>query len=83
MAKEHMFSDPFEAQYVRMEPQSWSKGIAMRFELFGCGSSVELTTARYAPAPTACDDPMLHWTVGRSRISFSSARQVATLCPLA
>lgn len=79
MRKEHMFYNPFEAQFVRMEPQSWSQGIAMQFELFGCGSTVELTTTP-APGPTAavCDDPMLNTAVDPRQISFSSAHKVAS-----
>lgn len=35
---------PFEARYVRVNPQTWQNGIAMQFEVFGCAKLQEETT---------------------------------------
>jgi hypothetical protein len=35
---------PFEARYVRVNPQTWQNGIAMQIEVFGCDKRHKTTT---------------------------------------
>ncbi|XP_059485087.1 hemocytin isoform X2 [Neocloeon triangulifer] len=48
---------PFEARYVRISPQTWQNGIALKLEIIGCS---EITTS--PPTSTEveflCDEPM-------------------------
>lgn len=34
--KQRMFPQPVQARFIRIAPQTWSQGIAMRIELLGC-----------------------------------------------
>jgi von Willebrand factor len=65
---EQIFDTPFEAQVVRINPQTWHTGIALRVELIGCGEPLTTTVlyefitqkplATVAPTVSMCEDPM-------------------------
>ncbi|KAJ3643777.1 hypothetical protein Zmor_026489 [Zophobas morio] len=61
---QEIFETPFEAQIVRIHPETWHVGIALRVELIGCGEALsttpyELTTLHPTTSPPPqCDDPM-------------------------
>ncbi|EFA10333.2 hemocytin [Tribolium castaneum] len=62
---QELFDVPFEAQVVRIHPETWHTGIALRVELIGCGEPLTTTVlyefitihAATSPKPM-CDDPM-------------------------
>lgn len=61
-----IFETPFEAQIVRINPQTWNNGISLRVELIGCGEPkptpstlpYDLITIRPTIKPKLCEDPM-------------------------
>ncbi|KAF6725110.1 Neuropilin-2 [Oryzias melastigma] len=58
---------PVLARYVRIRPQTWQNGIALRFELYGC---------QITDAPCANLQGMLSGLLPDSQISVSSSRDV-------
>ncbi|KAG8238941.1 hypothetical protein J437_LFUL000780, partial [Ladona fulva] len=58
---EEVFVEPFEARYIRVNPQSWKNGIALRFDLIGCGE-ISVTTSPWieltTPEEAICRDEM-------------------------
>ncbi|CAC5393148.1 Epsin-1 [Mytilus coruscus] len=50
--KMQVFSCPFEAQYIRINPLEWHDGIGLRFDLLGCDiDSIPKTTVRPQTPP--------------------------------
>ncbi|MBN3298895.1 NRP2 protein, partial [Amia calva] len=58
---------PVLARFVRIRPQTWQKGIALRFELYGC---------QISDAPCSEMQGMLSGLIPDSQISASSARDI-------
>ncbi|RZC42307.1 hemocytin, partial [Asbolus verrucosus] len=64
---QHIFDTPFEAQIIRINPQTWHTSISLQVELIGCGEALS-TTVLYefitvhplttVTTPPMCDDPM-------------------------
>lgn len=42
---QQIFNEPIEASFVRIVPQTWHKGIAVRAQLLGCNHDKEPTMA--------------------------------------
>jgi len=42
--KKEVLPVPFEARFVRINPQTWQNGIAMQLEIFGCAEFDSETT---------------------------------------
>ncbi|KAL4635803.1 neuropilin-2-like isoform X1 [Arapaima gigas] len=60
-------AQPILARFVRIRPQSWKNGIALRFELYGC---------QITDAPCSEMQGMLSGLLPESQISASSARDI-------
>lgn len=44
---QHLFETPFEAQIIRIFPDSWHGSISLKLELIGCGEAPTTTTPAY------------------------------------
>nr|XP_042904159.1 uncharacterized protein LOC107439698 isoform X4 [Parasteatoda tepidariorum] len=82
----HVFSSPFEAKLVRIEPLSWEGKISLRIELLGCSDALEPTipfgeigvTESSRPTipptkPKECTDPIGLESGALSDIQFSAS----------
>ncbi|XP_022252614.1 hemocytin-like [Limulus polyphemus] len=54
---EHIFVNPFEARYIRVQPLEWVGQIALRLELLGCEGFQKISTVAPTPSPE-CQDKM-------------------------
>lgn len=45
----HVFSKPFEARYVRLEPLTWEQKIALKMDLLGCAEGIFLISILIFP----------------------------------
>ncbi|RXG62289.1 Hemocytin [Armadillidium vulgare] len=69
----NLFSGPFEAQYIRFYPLTWSGEIAMRVEIVGCSIPTP-TPVPTSPKPPICDEEMglENGDLGEDQIQVSS-----------
>lgn len=42
-----IFEVPFEAQIIRINPQTWNNGISLRVEIIGCGEEITTPTPEF------------------------------------
>ncbi|KAI8477523.1 hypothetical protein Bbelb_447440, partial [Branchiostoma belcheri] len=52
---QHIFAEPIEAQYIRVQPLTWANFLSFRFELLGCrpfGNIPDGETQTTTPSPT-------------------------------
>lgn len=65
---------PVLTRFVRIRPQSWHNGIALRLELYGCritgeGPLLPSASALLSVPPTACP-PQLSWLLGVGTVTL-------------
>ncbi|KAG8199486.1 hypothetical protein JTE90_009334 [Oedothorax gibbosus] len=70
---EHFFTKPFEARFVRVQPLTFHKEIAMRVDLLGCADGMT-TVPVYTTQPPPCTDDMglVNGAIGDFQIKTSS-----------
>uniref|UniRef100_A0A061QFX2 Putative hemolectin n=1 Tax=Cupiennius salei TaxID=6928 RepID=A0A061QFX2_CUPSA len=74
---EHLFWKPFEARFVRIQPVTFYKSIAMRVDVLGCASDMEVLIT--TPAPLCVDEMgMYNGSIKDNQISTSSNRNWST-----
>ncbi|XP_071530009.1 uncharacterized protein [Panulirus ornatus] len=54
---EHIFDEPREARYLRLEPTDWNRAIALRFEVIGCKHPTLAPAVTTVKEPE-CEEPM-------------------------
>ncbi|GIY74808.1 EGF-like repeat and discoidin I-like domain-containing protein 3 [Caerostris extrusa] len=57
---EHIFKNPFEARFVRIQPIDFHKEIALRFDIYGCAEGMTTVPTTITLPPTCTDEMGLY-----------------------
>ena len=76
--KRSIFSKPIEAQYIRLEPQTWKHAIALQFDVLGCREVSDLIATEPTIGLTTTTAP----TITTTTLPATTATRTTTYAPI-